>query len=93
MSGRLVTALPLRAALLGAAFIGGSLVAGCALHHQGHMNKALDALNVAAAELGQAKPDPAGHVAAALKYTRQAIDEVETGMAYKIQTGSTATAD
>jgi outer membrane murein-binding lipoprotein Lpp len=83
----------LRAALLGAAFIGGSLLAGCALHHQGHMNAALDALNVAAAELGQTTPDPAGHVAAALNYTREAITEVEIGMSYKIQTGSTATAD
>lgn len=82
-----------RAVLLAGAFAGGSLVAGCALHHQGHMNIALDALNTAAAALTQAPPDKAGHVQAALKYTRQAIDEVEIGMAYKIQTGSSATAD
>ena len=81
-----------RAAML-AAFIGGGLLAGCALHHQGHMNSALAALNTAAAELGQATPDKAGHIAAALKYTQQAIDEVEAGMAYKVQTGGTATSD
>lgn len=79
--------------LLAAAFAGGSLVAGCALHHQGHMNTALDALNTAAAALTQAPADKAGHVQAALNYTRQAIDQVEIGMSYKIQTGSTATAD
>lgn len=82
-----------RRAVLVAAFLGGALVAGCALHHQGHMNAALASLNMAAAELGQATPDKAGHIAAALKYTRQAIDEVEIGMAYKIQTGSNATSD
>jgi hypothetical protein len=76
-----------------AAFIGGGLLAGCTLHHQGHMNSALAALNIAASELGQATPDKAGHVAAALKYTQQAIDEVEAGMAYKIQTGGNATSD
>lgn len=76
-----------------AAFIGGGLLAGCALHHQGHMNAALDSLNTAAAALGQTPQDKAGHVAAALKYTQQAIDEVEQGMAYKIKSGSTATAD
>ena len=74
-----------------AAFLGGGLLAGCALHHQGHMNTALASLNAAAADLGQATPDKAGHIAAALKYTQQAIDEVETGMAYKIKTGATAT--
>ncbi|MCB8882389.1 hypothetical protein ACELLULO517_19230 [Acidisoma cellulosilytica] len=82
-----------RSVLLAGAFAGGSLIAGCALHHQGHMNTALDALNTAAAALTQAPPDKAGHVQAALTFTRQAIDEVEIGMAYKIQTGSTATAD
>jgi hypothetical protein len=80
------------AALL-AAFVSGGLLAGCALHHQGHMNSALASLNIAASDLGQATPDKAGHVAAALKYTQQAIDEVEAGMAYKIQTGSSATSD
>lgn len=78
---------------IAAAFLGGGLLAGCALHHQGHMNEALASLNVAAAELGQATPDKAGHIAAALAYTRQAIDEVEVGMAYKIQTGGDATSD
>jgi outer membrane murein-binding lipoprotein Lpp len=73
-----------------AAFLGGALLAGCALHHQGHMNSALASLNTAAAELGQATPDKAGHIAAALGYTRQAIDEVEAGMAYKVQTGGNA---
>jgi hypothetical protein len=82
-----------RGALLTCAFVGGSLLAGCALHHQSHMNSALNSLNVAAAALGQTPPDKAGHVAAALTYTREAIAEVEAGMAYKIQTGSTATAD
>ncbi len=81
-----------RAALVGA-FLGGGLLAGCALHHQGHMNEALASLNVAADDLGQAPQDKAGHVAAALHYTQQAIDEVEAGMAYKVQTGSTATSD
>jgi outer membrane murein-binding lipoprotein Lpp len=76
-----------------AAFLGGGLLAGCTLHHQGHMNSALAALNIAASDLGQATPDKAGHVAAALKYTQQAIDEVEAGMAYKIQTGGSATSD
>jgi outer membrane murein-binding lipoprotein Lpp len=76
-----------------AAFLGGGLLAGCALHHQGHMNSALASLNEAAADLGQATPDKAGHVAAALKLTQQAIDEVEAGMAYKIKTGGNATSD
>jgi outer membrane murein-binding lipoprotein Lpp len=76
-----------------AAFLGGGLLAGCALHHQGHMNAALSSLNVAAADLGQVTPDKAGHIAAALKYTQQAIDEVEAGMAYKITTGGNATSD
>jgi hypothetical protein len=76
-----------------AAFLGGGVVAGCTLHHQGHMNAALASLNIAASDLGQATPDPAGHVAAALKDTQQAIDEVEAGMAYKIQTGGNATSD
>ncbi len=76
-----------------AAFLGGGVLAGCTLHHQGHMNAALEALNTAAADLGQATPDRAGHIAAALKYTQQAIDEVEAGMAYKIQTGGNATSD
>lgn len=75
------------------AFLGGGVLAGCTLHHQGHMNAALASLNVAASDLGQATPDKAGHIAAALKYTQQAIDEVEAGMAYKIQTGSGATPD
>ncbi len=72
------------------AFLGGGVLAGCTLHHQGHMNAALASLNTAAADLGQVTPDKAGHVAAALKYTQQAIDEVEAGMAYKIQTGATS---
>ena len=75
------------------AFLGGGALAGCTLHHQGHMNSALASLNIAASDLGQATPDKAGHVAAALKYTQQAIDEVEAGMAYKIQTGGNATSD
>ena len=57
------------------------------------MNAALEALNSAAADLGQATPDKDGHVAAALKYTQEAIDEVEAGMAYKIQSGGNATSD
>ncbi len=81
-----------RIAILGA-FLGGGLLAGCALHHQGHMNSALASLNVAAAALGQATPDKAGHIAAALKDTQDAIDEVEAGMAYKIETGGNATSD
>jgi hypothetical protein len=81
-----------RAAVI-AAFLGGGLLAGCTLHHQGHMNSALASLNIAASELGQATPDKAGHVAAALKDTQDAIDEVEAGMAYKIQTGGNATSD
>jgi hypothetical protein len=76
-----------------AAFLGGGVLAGCTLHHQGHMNAALASLNEAAAELGQATPDQAGHIAAALKYTQEAIDEVEAGMTYKIQTGGNATSD
>jgi outer membrane murein-binding lipoprotein Lpp len=76
-----------------AAFLGGGLLAGCTLRHQGHMNSALASLNIAASELGQATPDKAGHVATALKDTQQAIDEVEAGMAYKIQTGGNATSD
>jgi outer membrane murein-binding lipoprotein Lpp len=76
-----------------AAFLGGGVLAGCTLHHQGHMNAALASLNAAAADLGQATPDQAGHIAAALKYTQQAIDEVEAGMTYKIQTGGNATSD
>ena len=81
-----------RAAVI-AAFLGGGVLAGCTLHHQGHMNAALASLNIAASDLGQATPDKAGHIAAALKYTQQAIDEVEAGMAYKIRTGSGATSD
>jgi hypothetical protein len=57
------------------------------------MNAALAALNTAAAELGEVTPDKAGHIQAALKYTEQAIDEVEAGMAYKIQSGGNATSD
>ncbi len=53
------------------------------------MDKALTALNVAAQQLGLATPDKAGHIQAALKLVQQAIDEVEKGMAYKIQVGST----
>ncbi len=53
------------------------------------MDKALTALNVAAQQLGLATPDKAGHIQAALKLVQQAIDEVEKGMAYKIQAGST----
>lgn len=82
-----------RGIVLASAFAGGSLVAGCALHHQGHMNAALEALNTAAAALGQAPQDKAGHVQAALNYTHQAITEVEIGMSYKIKSGSSATAD
>ena len=82
-----------RGVVLAGAFAGGSLIAGCALHHQGHMNTALDALNTAAGALGQAPQDKAGHVQAALNYTRQAITEVEIGMSYKIKSGSSATAD
>jgi hypothetical protein len=81
-----------RAAVI-AAFIGGGALAGCTLHHQGHMNAALASLNIAAADLGQVTPDKAGHIAAALQYTQQAIDEVEAGMAYKITTGGNATSD
>jgi outer membrane murein-binding lipoprotein Lpp len=81
-----------RAAVI-AAFLGGGVLAGCTLHHQGHMNSALASLNIAASDLGQATPDKAGHVAAALKDTQQAIDEVEAGMAYKIKTGGDATSD
>lgn len=76
-----------RGGLIALAFAGGSTLAGCALRHQNHMNDALASLNVAAAALGQAKPDAAGHVAAALKDTRAAISAVEAGMSYKIQTG------
>ncbi len=76
-----------RGALLAFAFAGGSLIAGCALHHQNHMNNALASLNEAASALGQATPDAAGHIAAALRDTRAAIQEVEAGMSYKIQTG------
>lgn len=83
----------LKSAILGIAFVAGSLLAGCALHHQGHMNAALDALNQAAADLGQATPDKAGHVAAALKDTQAAITEVEVGMSYKIKTGQQPDAD
>jgi outer membrane murein-binding lipoprotein Lpp len=79
--------LGLRGLLIAGAFLGGSLIAGCALHHQNHMNDALSALNVAAAALGQATPDAAGHVSAALRDTQAAISEVEAGMSYKIQTG------
>ncbi len=76
-----------------AAFMGGGVLAGCALHHQGHMNSALASLNIAAAELGQATPDKGGHITAALHYTQQAIGEVEAGMVYKIQAGGTASSD
>jgi hypothetical protein len=72
---------------LAGACLAGALLAGCALHHQGHMDKALTALNVAAQQLGLATPDKAGHIQAALKLVQQAIDEVEKGMAYKIQAG------
>ncbi len=75
------------------AFGAGGLLAGCTLHPKGHMNDALASLNIAAADLGQATPDKAGHIAAALKDTQQAIDAVEAGMAYKIQTGGNATSD
>jgi hypothetical protein len=78
-----------RLAGLAGACLAGALLAGCALHHQGHMDKALTALNVAAQQLGLATPDKAGHIQAALKLVQQAIDEVEKGMAYKIQAGST----
>jgi len=84
---------PHRRIAIAGAFLGGGLLAGCTLHHQGHMNAALAALNTAAAELGEVTPDKAGHIQAALKYTEQAIDEVEAGMAYKIQSGGNATSD
>jgi outer membrane murein-binding lipoprotein Lpp len=76
-----------------AAFLGGGLLAGCALHHQGHMNAALESLNDAAQQLGMAPPDKAGHIQAALHLTQQAISEVELGMAYKIRNGGDATSD
>jgi hypothetical protein len=76
------------AASLAGASLAGALLAGCALHHQGHMNTALSALNVAAQQLGLATPDKAGHVQAALKLVQQAIVEVEDGMAYKVKAGS-----
>jgi len=83
----MIRASMVKGGILAGAFAGGTLLAGCALHHQGHMNTALDALNTAAAALQQAPEDKAGHVAAALKYTQAAITEVEEGMSYKIQSG------
>ena len=79
--------------VIAAAFLSGGLLAGCALHHQGHMNSALQSLEQAAEQLGMATPDKAGHVQAALHLTQEAISEVEIGMAYKIKSGSSATAD
>jgi len=83
----------MRRLVIAAAFMSGGLLAGCALHHQGHMNAALESLNDAAQQLGLATPDKAGHVQAALHLTQQAISEVELGMAYKIQSGGNATSD
>ena len=78
------------AASLAGAGLAGALLAGCAMHHQGHMNTALSALTVAAQQLGLATPDKAGHVQAALKLVQQAIVEVEEGMAYKVRAGGSA---
>ncbi|WP_284945545.1 hypothetical protein [Acidisoma cladoniae] len=83
----------MRRVVIAVAFISGGTLAGCAVHHQGHMNAALQSLNDAAQHLGLATPDKAGHVQAALHLTQQAIGEVELGMAYKIKTGGNATSD
>ena len=72
---------------LAGACLAGALLAGCALHHQGHMDKALTALNVAAQQLGLATPDKAGHIQAALKLVQQAIDETQAGIAFANEHG------
>ena len=82
-----------RTIALAVSLLSGGLLAGCALHHQGHMNSALQSLNEAAQQLGLATPDKEGHVVAALHLTQQAISEVELGMAYKIRSGGDATSD
>src|SRR5271169_779194 len=50
-------------------------------HVQGHMVNALEDLNVANSELGQASHDKGGHRVNAIQLVNQAINEVNAGIA------------
>lgn len=49
---------------------------------QPHMKAALEALQVAEAQLDKATSDKGGHRVAALKATREAIEQTKKGMAF-----------
>jgi hypothetical protein len=69
-------------ALLIVTAIASGFVAGRATAAQPHMQAALDHLRMARAELDKADRDKGGHRAAALKYTADAIAEVERGISF-----------
>ena len=59
--------------------VGGVCVASA---DQPHMQAALNSLQAARAELGQAAPDKGGYRARAITRTEEAINETERGMRY-----------
>lgn len=67
-------------ALLIVTAIASGFVAGRASADQPHMQAALEHLRLARMELGKADRDKGGHREAAMKLTRDAIDEVERGI-------------
>jgi len=70
-----------RVALL-ALLLAGAFVIQRASADQPHMEAALDHLKAAQAELAQAAKDKGGHRVAAEKHVREAIVEVEKGIAF-----------
>jgi hypothetical protein len=67
-------------ALLIVTAIASGFVAGRASADQPHMQAALEHLRLARIELDKADRDKGGHREAAMKLTREAIDEVERGI-------------
>lgn len=70
------------AILLASLLFGGGVLTGTAIAEQGNMNRAAEHLQIALDALNQAVPNKGGHRERAIGLTRQALDEVEEGIAY-----------
>ncbi len=70
------------AALLVTLGIGAGFVAGRATADQPHMQAALEHLRMAKGELEHADRDKGGHREAAIRFTNNAISEVEKGIRF-----------
>lgn len=77
-----MTARRLIAPLLVILALGGGFLAGRAQADQPHMQAALGHLRAAKAELELATSDKGGHRAAAIRFTNDAIAQVEKGVTF-----------